>query len=205
MGTDDLFKQEKIEKEKRRQANRDKIKDSILILCEGIKTEPNYFRGFRKNFRLSNVTIDGCGTNTDSLVKTAINNLKNYDQIWCVFDRDSFPKQNFIRAFQLANKYNKKIKIAYSNEAFEIWYLLHFHLRTTAMSRDEFKKTLTNCIKKEYKKNSKEMYYLLLDKQETAIRNAKKLMEHYSTPNPVEDNPSTTVYRLVEELNKYKK
>ena len=51
MGTDDLFKKAKISKEKReiRQKN---LPDRILILCEGEKTEPLYFHGFKKDFKL---------------------------------------------------------------------------------------------------------------------------------------------------------
>ncbi len=48
------------------------------------------------------------------------------------------------------------------------------------------------------------MYEKLLSKQATAIRNAKKLLSTYSSPNPEQDNPSTTVFILVEEPNKYK-
>ena len=70
---------------------------NFLIVCEGEKTEPNYF----SHFRVPKIVCDvvGIGANTESLVKKAIE-LKNnatisYDNVWCVFDRDSFPAQNF--------------------------------------------------------------------------------------------------------------
>jgi hypothetical protein len=47
------------------------------------------------------------------------------------------------------------------------------------------------------------MYEKLQDKQTIAIRNAEKLIQTYKPPNPAKDNPSTTVYLLVEELNKH--
>lgn len=58
-------------------------------------------------------------------------------------------------------------------------------------------------LKKTYTKNSEDMYEKLQDKQTIAIRNAEKLIQTYKPPNPAKDNPSTTVYLLVEELNKH--
>jgi hypothetical protein len=48
------------------------------------------------------------------------------------------------------------------------------------------------------------MYDLICNKENTAIKNAKRLLNSYSNDNPERNNPSTTVYKLVEELNKYK-
>ncbi len=54
-----------------------------------------------------------------------------------------------------------------------------------------------------YEKNSDHMYKKLQYKQSTAIKNAENLLKQYDPPNPVNDNPSTTVHLLVQELNKY--
>ncbi len=72
------------------------------------------------------------------------------------------------------------------------------------MSRTQYKATLTSLLGEKYKKNSVDMYDKLSDKQEVAIKNAKTLLKSYSPINPEADNPSTNVYELVEELNKYK-
>lgn len=125
MGTDDLFKKAREKRETRKKQNKD-ILDNILILCEGEKTEPNYFNSIKLKYRLSNVDIRGKGSNTDKITEAAIKHHKDYSQVWCVFDRDSFTAYHFTRAFQMVAKY-KNIHIAYSNEAFELWYLLHFN------------------------------------------------------------------------------
>lgn len=52
-------------------------------------------------------------------------------------------------------------------------------------------------------KRSEQIYDELIEKQAIAINNAKKLLKQYETHNPVQDNPSTTVHLLVEELNKF--
>ncbi|NES75276.1 MULTISPECIES: RloB family protein [unclassified Okeania] len=176
--------------------------ERFLIVCEGKETEPNYFRSFRVPKDV--IDIRGLGKNTISLVEDALKIMKedgNYNQVWCVFDRDSFPVKNFNQAIKDAKNYN--IEVAYSNEAFEIWYLLHFEYRDTAMSRKDYKKALTEKLNKKYEKNSKEMYEILKNKQLQAIKNAEKLLEQHNPPNPVNDNPSTTVHLLVKELNKF--
>ncbi|MCD6185456.1 MAG: RloB domain-containing protein [Deltaproteobacteria bacterium] len=176
---------------------------NFLIVCEGEKTEPKYFEGFRLSKDIYD--LEGLGTNTVSLVEQAIK-LKNrkdksYDQVWCVFDRDSFPQQNYNNAFTLAERNN--IKIAYSNEAFEIWYLLHFHYHDAATSRGSYKKMLTERLGFRYEKNDPKMYDHLISKQTTAIKNSMKLFDSYANHLPANENPSTTVHELVQELNKY--
>ncbi|MCP4152147.1 MAG: RloB domain-containing protein, partial [bacterium] len=40
------------------------------------------------------------------LKETAARNHEEYDQVWCVFDRDSFPPQNYNAAIKLAKQKN---------------------------------------------------------------------------------------------------
>jgi hypothetical protein len=99
---------------------------TFLIVCEGRRTEPNYFRAFRVPANVQ-VQIEGKGYNTLSLVERAVVLAaeQSYDQVWCVFDRDSFPVDSFNSALALARLHS--FHVAYSNEAFELWYLLHYH------------------------------------------------------------------------------
>lgn len=206
MGTDDLFRKRQQGKLKRTIRNRGEVRPRILIVCEGEKTEPLYFQGFR----LSNVVAEGFGANCDSLVEIAIDlkrkaikDKEPYDQIWCVFDRDSCPPQNFNRAFELASSH--QIQIAYTNEAFELWYLLHFDYHDSALSRKQYGRKLSKALKFKYQKKNPQMFDLLYTRLPTAIRNAKRLMNNYNTINPECDNPSTNVHTLVEILNKWVK
>ncbi|ERT09111.1 rloB-like family protein [Lyngbya aestuarii BL J] len=185
----------------RKIAVRDLKFERFLIVCEGEKTEPNYF----KSFPIPEEWLDiyGIGDNTLGIVRKALLLKKegNYDQVWCVFDRDSFPAQKFNRAIELAGKNN--INIAYSNEGFEIWYLLHFNFYDTAIPRREYKRMLSQLLDHRYQKNSETIYEELKNRQADAIRNAKKLLAQYPSPHPVRDNPSTTVHLLVEQLNRF--
>lgn len=177
------------------------VRERFLIVCEGEKTERNYFECFRVPRKV--IDVHGLGYNTVSLVKKAVDlrNQDSYDQVWCVFDRDSWSAQNFNEALSLAER--EDIKVAYSNEAFEIWYLLHFNYHTTAIKRNDCNDKLSELLGKKYKKNQEDMYALLETNQANAIRNARKLLNQYTPRNPERDNPSTTVHELVEQLNRF--
>ncbi|MCX6030999.1 MAG: RloB family protein [Chloroflexi bacterium] len=172
-----------------------------MIVCEGEKTEPNYFRSFRVPRDV--VDVRGLGDNTLNLVKKALELRQDddYDQVWCVFDRDDFPTQNFNAAVELAG--NSGLHVAYSNEAFELWYLLHFNYHDTAISRRDYITKLSKLLGRPYVKNSERMYAELEGRQADAIRNAHRLLAQRDPPNPAFDNPSTTVHLLVEQLNRF--
>jgi hypothetical protein len=190
----------------RRQIKTRETRKRFLIVCEGEKTEVNYFKAFTVPKKIE-VTV--------SLVEKAIkmiDNLKkddSFDQIWCVFDKDNCSKEQFNQAEGLAKQ--KNIKIAYSNEAFEIWFILHFQYLDIATSRSEYLTILTNQMQKygllnkkeKYAKNREDMYEKLKPYQRTAITNAAKLIQDRdeAKKHPFDANPSTTVQELVQELN----
>ncbi|MDB9417101.1 RloB family protein [Microcystis aeruginosa] len=193
----------------RRQTKTRETRKRFLIVCEGEKTEVNYFKAFDVPKKIE-VTVRGEGKNSLSLVNKAIqiiDNLKqddSFDQIWCVFDKDNCSKEQFNQAEGLAKQ--KNIKIAYSNEAFEIWFILHFQYLDIATSRSEYLTILTNQMKKygllneqeKYEKNREDMYEKLKPYQRTAITNAAKLIQDRdeAKKHPFDANPSTTVQEL---------
>jgi hypothetical protein len=204
---DDAFWKRKQAKALKRKVYIRNPRDKFLIVCEGAKTEPNYFRSFRLTSSCVK-DVFGIGDNTEELVRRTIEYKKTagrygirYDQIWCVFDKDAFPVQNFNDAIALANR--EGIRVAYSNEAFELWYLLHFDYLCTATNRADYITMLTRKLGTQYQKNSEAMYQKLFDKQANAIKNAKCLLASYSPCVSSQNNPSTTVHLLVEELNKF--
>ena len=142
---------------------------------------------------------------TISLINEAVrlkieaqNKKEPYIEVWCVFDKDSFSTEQLHSAIILAKK--KQINCAYSIEAFELWYLLHFNFYDTALSREQYKEKLTSLLKKPYKKNDEEMYKILQKRQSRAIKNARKLYEQQYAQPLSEQNPITTVFLLVERL-----
>jgi hypothetical protein len=175
----------------------------FLIVCEGQKTEPHYFNGFRVPKDIVELDIRGTGYNTIRLVEKAIElkDVEKYDQVWCVFDRNSHPAHHFKGALELADK--NDISVAYSNQSFELWYLLHFDYCDTATHRKDCCRRLNRRLGRRYEKNGETLYDDLKPLQQDAIRNATRLLAQYDPRDPERDNPSTTVHLLVIELNKF--
>ncbi|GAP18978.1 RloB family protein [Levilinea saccharolytica] len=171
------------------------VRQRFLIVCEGTRTEPQYFERFRVPGLV--VRVEGVGMNTLRLVDEAINccDEGDYDQVWCVFDKDDFPIENFENAIQRARERN--MHVAYSNQAFELWYVLHFEYLNSAIDRKAYMEKLTQYLGFKYKKNDPDIYQVLQCKMDTAIRNAERLMQEYRPSRPGRDDPSTTVYQLV--------
>lgn len=200
---------------KRKVATREKIV-RFLIVCEGERTEPNYFRELVKD-RYSEVRsedIVGEGRSTCALVKKAEEirdrlehqrQLK-FDRVWVVFDKDDF--NDFNEAIVLAEK--KGFMAAWSNEAFELWYLLHFVYLDAAISRADYIKKLENEIRRidgyanyNYKKNDVGIYSLLqrIGDEPQAKQRAAKLRAMFDDTKDYKNyKPCTCVDVLVDEL-----
>ena len=192
----------------RRQGVRE-VKQSFLIVCEGEKTEPDYFKAFRMT--AATVKAVGEALNTMTLVNKAISireadkaKKRFYDQCWVVFDKDDFPAKDFNQAIKYAEK--NGFQVAYSNQAFEYWFLLHFNLYQGPIHRNQYKNMLEKLIGMPYSKTEGSgavMYNLLLVRQGQAIKNSETVLAEISHGNPAEEESSTTVHKLVKELNKY--
>lgn len=196
---------------------------TILIVCEGENTEPSYFR----QFKLSSATIKpvGEGYNTISLVKRAIQLSKEkfYDQVWCVFDADPKPynqnqAKNFNDAIELADK--KGLGIAYSNQAFEYWLILHLDdHQGGGMKRSDYNNKINKLLKQfgltyegeESKIITEEIFEVLdgvdkktnKERKRLAISRAERNYDLFDHTNPAKEESSTTVFKLVAELLKY--
>lgn len=212
--------------EQKRKVGIRSLRRYYLIVCEGEKTEPNYFEGLKGDLPkgvLTHYRIDiaGTGRNTLSLIDEATRLKEHYeadnnrpiDRLWVVFDRDSFSANDFNNAVLRCRDTKPKIGCAWSNEAFELWYLLHFQYYENGMSRKNYKGLIEGCLKPfvgkgyRYQKNSVEMYALLKEygSLDDAIRNAKRLAGRFDGRHDYANhNPCTTVWELVEELMKLK-
>jgi hypothetical protein len=192
----------------------------ILIVCEGTKTEPSYFKAFKKfnqGTYVYDIDVKGEGVNTIQVVDKAIElrnkakgTEKEYDRVWAAFDRDSFPQEKFNGAIIKAK--DNGIECAWSNEAFELWYLYHFHNRVTAMNREEYKHAISDAVNNskkdeskkryEYAKNDPENYSIMtkFGSQEKAIKWAEAKSKEYTDQRYAEQNPCTMVFNLVRQL-----
>ncbi len=196
-------------------------KKAFLIVCEGENTEPFYFEGFPVP-STTVVTEGGHGSKT-SLVDYAlvVRELPKYEgrEVWCVFDYDVKPDEAATQPADFNNAILKAehngMKVAWSNDAFELWFVLHYQTLESAITR----RVLYKILKEKWELDSfgseaKKADFCLGHyarheegvkgaSQKLAMRRAKTLHESYNgNQNFAEQIPCTTVYLLVEELNK---
>lgn len=212
--------------EQKRKINVRNKRKYYLIVCEGEQTEPNYFRSMKDDLPRGVLTyyqidIEGTGYNTQSLIEEALRLKKRYerensrpiDRLWVIFDRDSFSANDFNNAVLRCENAKPETGCGWSNEAFELWYLLHFHYYNHRMSRKDYQQAIEENLKPgvgnnyKYEKNSTQMYLLLKEhgNMDNAIHYAKRLTEQYSGRHDYADhNPCTMVWQLVEELMRLK-
>ncbi|MBN2404669.1 MAG: RloB domain-containing protein [Coriobacteriia bacterium] len=133
---------------------------SLLVVTEGVETEPEYLKSVRRMLR-ANVKIVGFGGDPRSLVETAaalysdqdmrrryrIPSWTEFDEAWVVFDTELDPSRvaKVAEAVLLAQKFG--VRVAASNPCFEYWLVLHFseHLAPFQTSRDAAKVLLSHC------------------------------------------------------------
>lgn len=224
MGTDDLFKKRREKRRQRKYNYKQPYVNSFLIVTEGKRTEPLYFKGMQKLIQekiggtvdvveIPLIDIHGEGVSTGKLIEKTdeIVNKANiiYQNIWVVFDKDDFA--DFDEAVKAAK--DRGYQIAWSNQSFEYWLYLHFEYSDSALHRNDWKDKLSEKFKEyhlgdgTYKKNYKDIYNMVdcCGGVDVAIKNAKRRMADFNRVEcrPSEYDPGTTVHVLVEKLKKY--
>ena len=82
------------QRSRRRQPRREPY-DRVLVVCEGTKTEPDYFREIVEAYRLSSANVvvaSGRGSDPESVVATAVERYEDdpdYEGVYVVVDRDT--------------------------------------------------------------------------------------------------------------------
>jgi hypothetical protein len=184
------------------------VKARFLIVCEDGKSAPNYFQGFR--LKSAKVIPIGAGMNTLSLVeeaillreKAGISSAK--DQVWVVMDRDSFPQADYDNAIAKAKA--NGIYVAYANECFEFWLLLHFKHTTGHIPRSKLVGVLAELIPGGYAKSQLGIYEAVEDKMHIALKNASTVRAYHKeiAACPIHNCcPCTEIDLLVREMLKY--
>ena len=191
---------------------------NYLIVCEGKKTEPNYFNGLKKKINekygnkvdvlIPNIDIKGTGMNTTSLVKytqkTVNHANKVYGQVWVVFDKDDYNDEQFDSAIDNCN-YN----VAWSNPNFELWLLAHFKKINRYVSKDDVLQEIGKEFQEkglgDYTKNDTNIFDKVTGegKLHTAIKNCEYMKELNKDGQASQRNPMTRVYKIVDGLKEY--
>lgn len=189
---------------------------SILIVCEG-QTEKLYFESFPVlGIRVK--AIDLAGQSKLKLVESTqeiiVSSEEEYDETWCVFDMDV--SRGAVEYSDFDNAINKAMnlgfKVAYSNDAFELWFYLHYDYTDAQNLRSYYYEELSKRFGLNYQKDGKRLDFCLKiyslfqeneqSSQAMATERAKALF-HFKKDLPFhQQNPVTKVFELVEELNR---
>ena len=212
-------------RKKRRQEYLEMKEFRYYIFCEGEQTEPLYFNGFKKLIEdnpiyrdMVLIQIEPCGAETMRVISHAERYVKDNHiekgQIWCVYDKDSFPAKNFNGVVNRSGSLNRENPLlqyhtAWSNECIEFWFLLHFAYYTSNNHRTEYISFLNDKYRElgigKYQKNNSATFDILMNKgnPKLASRYARRIIEEHKNLSPADIAPGTKVYELVEELAKY--
>ena len=178
MGSDDLFKKRRAARKQRQHEYKMPRANSFLIVTEGERTEPLYFRGLQKLIKekvggtidvverpVIDIYGEGCSTNklievTERIVKDA---KIMYQNVWIVFDKDDF--EDFNQAVKEGT--DKGYNIAWSNQSFEYWLYLHFNYSDAALHRHQWNEKLDELFRQNhlgngtYQKNYENIYEIV--------------------------------------------
>lgn len=197
MGRDDSPK-ERQRKQLERKLGRRASYDRILIVSEGSRTEPNYFREIRAAHRLhtANVAVQpsGLGTEPMQVVQYAAELFKNgdrhrqiqpraFEQVYAVFDRDDH--RSYFDALRSAesldgtlrndNGQPVRFRAIASVPSFELWLLLHYEDVLAPIDRHEVMQRLKRHIPG-YEKGAGGAFAATCDRLATATQRAQALV-----------------------------
>lgn len=172
----------------------------MRILCEGEKTEPNYFEALRRELRLAGVKVKGPFPLKELPGEVRRSWSDDFDEVWCVVDvdeRDQEVRRLHAELKRLRARKGKSVRKAASAPCFEYWLLLHFEFTTQPFfGMDGGRSACEQVIQRlqghlpDYKKNDPAVYGRCSERLEDALRNAEKL-------GPGQRNPATEVGKLV--------
>ena len=211
---------ERQQKQLERKQGRRASYDRILIVSEGSKTEPNYFREIRAAYRLHTANVEvrpsELGTAPIQVVQYAQSLFEDgdshkniqrraFEKVYAVFDRDDH--DSYHEALTLASSLDGKLRndarqpvgfqaIA-SVPSFELWLLLHFEDIQAPLHRDQVMQRLKQHIP-EYEKGSGNAFALTCDHLARATRRAERLALRFTAQTDPE--PFTGIGELVKLL-----
>lgn len=190
---------------------------SVLIVCEGSKTEPKYFRALCQKLKLTSAeveVVDDSDSAPISVVNVAQDRqrkrrcdakrdaaLVEFDEVWCVMDVEVPEHSSLAEALDKARNL-PKTGVALSNPCFEFWFLLHFEQTGSALQGcARVIRRLKNHIGT-YEKGE-ECFETLYPRTTTATTRAKNLFlqQWQDEDDPRRCNPCTQVHDLVERLH----
>lgn len=183
----------------------------FLIVCEGSKTEPNYFEDARVFYRIGTADVEICGKECGSAPISVVEfaekryeeEKRSYERVFCVFDRDSHPSFNEAVARVRSRAADGFVAI-YSVPCFEFWILLHFRESRKAYVREGERSPCSALLEDlaadfpGYRKGMEDVFGRLETRLHDARRRAVRVIADAERTGDI--NPSTLVHQLIDAL-----
>ena len=208
---------ERQKKQLERKLGRRASHDRLLIVSEGSKTEPNYFREIRTAYRLHTANVEvqpsEMGTSPLQVVQYAKELFEKgdrhrqiqpraFEQVYAVFDRDDHA--TYFQALELAKSLDGKLRndikqpmrfqaIA-SVPSFELWLLLHYEDIRAPIHRVELMQRLKQHLP-HYEKGAGGAFALTRSRLTDATQRAQALANRFNARTDPE--PYTAIAELV--------
>ncbi len=196
----------------------------IVIVCEGKKTEPEYFgayvaRHFREPRNIRIIPNAMSKTGVEQLYDIATTSKAKYPNavVFIVLDNDNklanrTEKRQLCTVLSKCSSLDKvepnKVNCVFSNPQFELWAVLHFEYTTAVLNKREIERKTRRYFPEYDPKTNKAIDYDVIvnspESEKCAIKNAKKLrMYHLRLKQKCFlDCPTTNVDVLVEYMNR---
>jgi hypothetical protein len=193
---------------KRKVATR-KPRKTLLIFCEGERTEPEYLEALKRHPSVRDVAaVDlrvetGHGGSVPATLvsmaaharRRALDDEAEIDEFWCVFDVEWPTNHPSLKAaVEQARHHN--IELAVSNPCFELWLILHFQDQNAWLDNDDACRIRMSLDGARGKGIEASAY---ISRREVAERRAEKLERRHledDTHFP-DNNPSSGMHRLL--------
>ena len=166
------------------------MKPNFFVFCEG-ETEMAYVKFLRSLYRapIQVITKKGRSNISEEFIERSKNEYvrTGQDKVFLMYDLDVDGMLEHLQKIPNA-------ELLVSNPCIELWFLLHYQEQKSAISSDKCVQKYQR-ITKGYKKGvlSEDEKKVLAENRELAVERAKKQADY--------KNPSTTVFKLLEELN----
>jgi len=184
------------------------MKKTVLVFCEGQRTEPEYVQALRKLPKIaSSTSVDiriseqhgGPRTLVDNAIQTRRTDPE-IDECWCLFDGEWPQHHPYLMESISRASAADGVYVAVSNPCFEIWLLMHYTDVTAFMDTDE-------AVRRSKLKDGRQgkgidaAAYMPLRAE--ASRRAKALDARHRTAGtlPPEDNPSSGMYKFLDAIS----
>ena len=165
------------------------MKPNFFVFCEG-ETEMAYVKFLRSLYRAPIQVIPKKGKSNiseDYIERSKIEYVRTeQDKVFLMYDLDVDGILEHLQKIPNA-------ELLVSNPCIELWFLLHYQEQKAEITSEKCVQKYQK-VSKQYKKGalSEEEKKVLAESKDIAIKRAKKLLEF--------NNPSTTIYRLLEML-----